>query len=289
MSAVDLVDYLLSVISNNRRRIVVIGDTMTDRWVDGYLDLCQDNCPKFVHGRTVEVPGGAANAARSIACWEANVSLFGYAENDCPIKTRYVDITNGRTVMRYDDDGPATRAANYGWAQRAALEMVTGSRNLGAVLLSDYDKGFLTPEIIRDVVVACKARGIPCVADCKREPELYAGCILKCNADWYSRHGASSWPDMSADIVCTYGADPPTINRVIVPYNLATVECRNHVGAGDCFAAHLTLALAYGFSLKDAAVLAHSAGRVYVQHRHNRQPRPNEIRTHLATATLVEV
>lgn len=55
------------------------------------------------------------------------------------------------------------------------------------------------------------------------------------------------------------------------------VNCVSHVGAGDCFAAHLVLALAHGFSLEDAAAIAHSAGRVYVQHEHNRPPMPEEI------------
>jgi sugar/nucleoside kinase (ribokinase family) len=59
----------------------------------------------------------------------------------------------------------------------------------------------------------------------------------------------------------------------------------NHVGAGDCFAAHLTLALAYGFSLKEAAGLAHSAGRVYVQSFHNHPPFPTDIAADMSTVT----
>lgn len=72
-----------------------------------------------------------------------------------------------------------------------------------------------------------------------------------------------------------------------------TVECRftpvkivSHVGAGDCFAAHLALALAYGFSLKEAAVLAHSAGRVYVQSLHNIPPHPAEILADMSTVLI---
>ena len=62
------------------------------------------------------------------------------------------------------------------------------------------------------------------------------------------------------------------------------VEVKNHVGAGDCFAAHLILGLAYGLSLEDAATVAHSAGRVYVQFPHNRPPLPSEIVADFATA-----
>ena len=65
---------------------------------------------------------------------------------------------------------------------------------------------------------------------------------------------------------------------------LTSVKCVNHVGAGDCFSAHLVLALAYGFTLEDAAVIAHSAGRVYVQHQHSRPPLPQEVREDMASA-----
>ena len=33
-----------------RKRIVVIGDVIVDRWIHGALAECQDGCPKFVEG-----------------------------------------------------------------------------------------------------------------------------------------------------------------------------------------------------------------------------------------------
>ena len=86
-------------------------------------------------------------------------------------------------------------------------------------------------------------------------------------------------------LVRTFGADTPDIydgrfSPEIPP--LAPVECVNHVGAGDCFAAHLALAMAHSLSLVDAVAIAHSAGRVYVQHPHNRPPTPDEIKKDLS-------
>ena len=63
----NLVKELSGRIKANRDRpIVVIGDTMVDRWVHGHADQCQDGCLKFVEKSRVEVPGGAANAARCL-------------------------------------------------------------------------------------------------------------------------------------------------------------------------------------------------------------------------------
>jgi len=64
-------------------------------------------------------------------------------------------------------------------------------------------------------------------------------------------------------------------------HRAAPQHCVNHVGAGDCFGAWLTLGLAHGLRLQEAARLAHAAGRVYVRHPHNRPPWPHEIRKEL--------
>jgi len=146
-----------------------------------------------------------------------------------------------------------------------------------AILISDYDKGSLSEETIAAIIDECRRRKIPVVSDAKRRPQVYAGSVLKCNADYESRflgRGAK----FAFGAVVTRGPEAPTVNGELVYAAPSRTPCRNHVGAGDCFAAHLTLALAHGFSLVEAAAIAHSAGRVYVQHEHNRAPWPHEVR-----------
>lgn len=292
----NLVEELLDRVGKQRRRIVVIGDAMADRWVHGcVVGTCQEGCFKFVQDSVVEVPGGAANAERCLRGWSdlfhgITTSLHGCSYGDRSIKYRYVDA-DGRVVFRVDDDR-APLGTSYEWARKLALETVA---HAAGVLLSDYDKGFLTPKLIRDVVDLCRERGIPCVADCKRAPESYAGCVLKCNEEYQHRHNDELSrlvydvaPSEAAPLVVTAGALNPLVWDLGVVQKgfplLPLVQCVNHVGAGDCFAAHLALALAYGFSLKEAAVLAHSAGRVYVQFPHNRPPTPQKIAADLLTA-----
>lgn len=280
-----LVEQLLTEITKKRKRIVVIGDAMIDHWVHGRVETCQDGCRKLVEESRVDLPGGAGNASRSIINWPVNVDMFAYSWKFRPHKWRFID-TNNDIVFRWDDEklSPEVDRAQNLWAYEQATEMVNCA---DAVLLSDYDKGFLTPEFISSVSGICKQRGIPCVADAKRVPDLYAGCVLKCNADYQHSHNEELSrlvydADMGQRLVVTDGPLNPVIWDGAIPplglgYYLPPVKCVNHVGAGDCFAAHLTLALAYGFSLKEAAGLAHSAGRVYVQHSHNRPPIPQEI------------
>jgi D-beta-D-heptose 7-phosphate kinase/D-beta-D-heptose 1-phosphate adenosyltransferase len=198
-------------------------------------------------------------------------------------------MVNGKFVFRHDADKIVSREKSAIYLQETMDFLRTAE--IDAILISDYDKGFLTPDCIRKVIEFGNERGIPVVADAKREPTLYRGVILKYNLDYFCKFAADdgNW-DFNGDTVCTFGQSDPTVNGdtpkwfyrnskgELPDQNTPTVNCINHVGAGDCFAAHLTLALAHGLSLEDAACIAHSAGRVYVQHPHNRPPHPFEIR-----------
>ena len=282
----NLAERLIEAVQKDRKRIVVIGDAMVDKWIHGRVEGFQDGCPKFVRERVVTTPGGAANALNCLHHWGTDAELFAVPERERCIKTRYV--ADGKVVFRSDMDVITTRP-QLATALRDVIttrpQLATALRVVSeadAVLLSDYDKGFLPPWYIREVAAVCRKLEIPCVADCKCELEAYVGCILKGNAAWAHRSKVNL---LTSNMVVTYGPAPPVVNgRSLLPA-LPSVSCVNHVGAGDCFAAHLTLALAYGFSLREAAMLAYSAGRVYVQHPHNRPPHPEEIAVDLSTVS----
>lgn len=289
----NLVETLADRVTRVRKRIVVIGDAMIDHWVTGHAEECQDGCPKFVTESSHSTKGGAANAFQCLRHWPINSSLFTYPDNVWPVKCRLV-TRDGKILYRMDDETKLAKACRdettrrCGWLYNVtgALDMV---RHADGVLLSDYDKGFLTSEVMREVVGMCKRKGIPCVADCKRPPDFYYDCILKCNSDYqhkYNRELSRLVYDADGDpapqsLVVTAGILNPVAWDMGVlargtPF-LRPVPCVNHVGAGDCFAAHLVLGLAYGLGLRDAAVVAHTAGRIYVQHPHNRAPMPADM------------
>lgn len=252
-----------------QKKIAVVGDQITDVYAHGRLDACQDGCQKFVEESRVVVPGGAANAARSLENWEANtVNIFDMREPK-PSKTRL--MVDGRCVFRHDDDTVDFDTDLF----RLEAMLILERWNPDAILISDYDKGFMTPGFITAVIALATARGIPCVADAKREPAVYRGAFVKGNWE-YGRKNKGFMPDNRWVLTC--GADNPLTFRWQDICKLSPVGCVNHVGAGDCFAAHLTLALAHDMNLEDAAAIAHSAGRVYVQFPHNRPPHPQEIR-----------
>jgi bifunctional ADP-heptose synthase (sugar kinase/adenylyltransferase) len=245
--------------------IAFIGDAIIDRWVHGRLEDCQDGCKKFVEESYCESPGGVANARMCLSNWDAITSHYTQPEAQRSIKTRFLE--NNRIIFRHDIEKPCIPG-----------DWLSILYSADAVLVSDYDKGFLTPEYLRLLIDTANVRNIPIVVDAKRDPSLYAGAIIKCNKDYFEKFEVPQ-----TNLVLTIGSTPPTVwhNGIVQSagnmFSLAAVQCVNHVGAGDCFAAHLILGLAQGKSLADAAIVAHSAGRVYVQHPHNRPPLPEEI------------
>ena len=271
----NLARTLINLDKASPKQILVVGDAMVDVYVQGRVEeTCQEGCPKFIEEDRFTAPGGAANASRSLSQWKTKVVFPDtYPLVSRPTKTRF--MVGDRCIFRYDIDKTEFSVDT----RRIQLETMHYLPDSSAVLISDYDKRTLTPEFIREIATTCKQFAIPCVADCKRLPSVYDGCILKGNVEWSNRHKPNM---MTPSMVITNGWDGPTVSSRTVITNRSRVPCVNHVGAGDCFAAHLALALAHGFSLAHAAAIAHSAGRVYVQHRHNRPPKPEEIAADMA-------
>ncbi len=264
----NLVQRLIEADRKKQARILVVGDAMRDLYVHGHMEVGQEGCPKFVSERTVEVPGGAANASNSLIRWNAigiQCMQFNY---DRSIKSRF--IVDGRCVFRHDTDIPALN--NY-----VDIAAMLANAKPDAVLISDYDKGFLSLQLIRSIIDDCNERGIPIVCDAKREPDLYEGSIIKCNLEYADKFAyQSSWANFGRNFVITRGPLPPYRFGAIICDPIAS-PCVSHVGAGDCFAAHLALALAHGFTLEESATIAYASGSVYVAHQHNRAPYPHEI------------
>lgn len=298
--SLELIDRLIALDAESPKRIAVVGDAMIDDYVEGEITGCQDGCPCFREGGAVVVPGGAAGAARQLARWSSETWLVaqiarprgpGWEESwagwddfngELAFKVPHVTVKtrllhDGKIVFRHDQDFRPSENAALAEQRRLALQAVREMR-FDAVLISDYDKGFLSEELIRDVIAACRERGVPCVADAKRRPSIYRGALLKCNGHYDAHHDT-----YGIERIVTNGGIAPSVH--LPEFGLckqkpdgSPTPLVNHVGAGDCFAAHLTLALAHGLTLEEAALVAHAAGRVYVQYRHGRPPWPHEVR-----------
>jgi D-beta-D-heptose 7-phosphate kinase/D-beta-D-heptose 1-phosphate adenosyltransferase len=170
--------------------VVVVGDVMLDRYVQGQVNRLSPEAPIQVLEVASEykMPGGAANVAMKVVGLESRVRLVGLVGDDGPaaelrallteqkglsdglvadpsrsttVKTRF--IAHNQQLLRVDrekrgaPDGP-TRARLAAAAHEAAA-------SADAVILEDYGKGVLCREVIEAAVAGARLRGAPVIVD----------------------------------------------------------------------------------------------------------------------------
>ncbi len=153
--------------------IVVIGDVMLDTFVDGSVDRISPEAPIPVlrHQNTRHMPGGASNVARNLAHLGAQVTLIGITGHDGPremlidclaaepaitphliadptrpttTKTRFT--AKGHQLLRVDDENINPVSADSMTQMASAILSALDTANM--VILSDYDKGVIQPNLI---------------------------------------------------------------------------------------------------------------------------------------------
>jgi len=155
------------------RRVLVIGDLMLDQFVDGRVLRMSPEAPIPVlsQTRTHQMPGGAANVARNLAWLGVATDLLGVLGEDaeaaaladrldslpaitlaavtsagrrtsCKIRYR----TDNRQLLRVDHEqtNPISQAEQDRLCQLAEQKIAAAD----LVILSDYAKGCLPPEMI---------------------------------------------------------------------------------------------------------------------------------------------
>ena len=125
-------------------KILLIGDSCTDRYNIGTVDRLSPEAPvpviKIVE--SYDVSGMAANVHDNLTnlnCWIAFIT-----NREDIVKTRYIDQRSGQHLLRVDDE-PAIEPWD---GDIGSLSWET----YDAVVISDYNKGFLTYQHIEQII-----------------------------------------------------------------------------------------------------------------------------------------
>ena len=173
------------------QRLLVVGDVMLDKYIWGEVGRISPEAPVPVVRAThrSHSPGGAANVALNLARLGARTVLAGFAGGDedeellaeslrasgvapilvaCdgfPTITKQRILGGTQQMLRLDSERPGERMqADYDRLMSGVLEHLAGCN---AVVLSDYAKGTLTPEVCQAVIAAARGLEIPVLVDPK--------------------------------------------------------------------------------------------------------------------------
>lgn len=187
-----------------RRRILVVGDVMLDRYVDGSVSRISPEAPVPVldKARDTVMPGGAANVVFNLAALGCDVRLLSVSGDDAagrqlasllggnmavdfhqvidtarPTTTKTRFRAEGQQVLRVDDEVVRPIEPALQDQIMASLENTLADTDL--VILSDYAKGCLPPALIARVIKAANKAGKQVIADPKlTDFSIYSGSAV---------------------------------------------------------------------------------------------------------------
>jgi D-beta-D-heptose 7-phosphate kinase/D-beta-D-heptose 1-phosphate adenosyltransferase len=192
----------LPVNSSRPMWALVVGDLMLDRYLWGKVERISPEAPVpvvLIEKETV-CPGGASNVAANLISLGVSCALVGCVGKDATgpqliellQKTKigtqgvvtldnYTTITKTRVIgghqqmIRLDSEPSQTLQPSQIEAVKAQVSNLI-AQNPSIVVISDYAKGMLTPELCQLIIQAARAREIPVLVDPKgRDYSKYKG------------------------------------------------------------------------------------------------------------------
>ena len=242
--------------------ILLIGDDCLDYYQFGSVDRISPEAPVpvFKYGRQESVGGMARNVKRNLEELGCNVV---YMCGETSVKTRLIDQRSKQHVLRVDNDNRS---------QPLLFEDIPydlNSSNLDAIVISDYDKGYVSYKLVEQLITEFKG---PVFVDTKKtDLKRLEGAYIKINELEYSK-----LVTRCSGIIVTKGEQGAQYNDVTVP--APTVEVSDVCGAGDTFLSALAYRYCLSKDIIDAMEFAVKASSITVQHLGNYAPALKEIK-----------
>jgi D-beta-D-heptose 7-phosphate kinase/D-beta-D-heptose 1-phosphate adenosyltransferase len=293
----------------SRARILCLGDVMVDRFA--YCDTERISpeapVPVLLLRRTQSMLGGAGNVARNIAALGGTAVLVGLVGRDAAgaeahallsaapgiidrhvagadrpttCKTRY--LAGNQQLLRVDEEHTHALTPEAEAALIAATE--SGVAESDAVILSDYGKGVLAPNVLHAAIACARRHDVPVYVDPKGEDfSRYRGafCITPNQRELALAARLPTATDTEIVAAATRILQDSGVGAVLATRSekgMALIEASGAVhfeaararevfdvsGAGDTVVAVLALAGAAGSPLAQAMRLANTAAGIVV-------------------------
>lgn len=254
------------ILQQDSFNVLLIGDSCIDEYKLGTIDRLSPEAPVPVMQvvETETVPGMAANVKKNLE----NLGVYAdfITNGEDIIKTRYIDKRSGQHMLRVD-----TEPKIVPWSGKNAFPI----EDYDAIIISDYNKGFLNYEQIATIISAAKG---PIFIDTKKTqladisaPNVY----IKINELEYK--AARSLPSNLIVTLGDRGAWYKTTNQEEL-ISTKEVEVVDVCGCGDTFLSALAVQYLYTKDIIKAIIFANVAAGITVQHRGNYAPSYDEIR-----------
>jgi D-beta-D-heptose 7-phosphate kinase / D-beta-D-heptose 1-phosphate adenosyltransferase len=288
--------------------VCVIGDLMLDRYCSGSVSRISPEAPVPVVkvSRSFDTLGGAGNVAFNCAGLGAPATLIGALGSDANgdivrrlcsgsgislnalpsggstiTKTRVVGERQQIVRIDFEEEPRTTTGKDLARAKKTIARHLIKART---VVLSDYGKGFCSPQLSSLVIAGARKRNIPVIVDPKgHQWAKYRGAdIVTPNVKELSEIYGSPVKNEDGAIAAAakkirarYGFRALLVTRSEKGMTLVDAQGVEHFptearevfdvsGAGDTVVATLAACLANCFSLREAVTIANKAAGIVV-------------------------
>ena len=231
------------MLQQKQLKVLLIGDSCTDEYVYGSCERLNPEAPvpilKFNRKETKK--GMAWNVRENIESF--GIEVYMITNQETITKTRYIDEKYNQQILRVDDE-PDLKPMEY--------DLPDG--HFDALVISDYDKGFLSNEKVFELVEWFDG---PVFIDSKKTKLPKESCFVKINDLEFSKL------DNPADnLIITRGSKGAEYQGKLYPGE--KVDIFDAVGAGDTFlSAMVYFYLKYG-KIEEAIPYANKAAAIAV-------------------------
>jgi bifunctional ADP-heptose synthase (sugar kinase/adenylyltransferase) len=236
-------------------KILVIGDSCMDIFIYGHSNrLCPEApVPVFQPSKIITNDGMAGNVKANLISLGVDVTLITNKEQI--IKTRYVDSKSNQMFLRVDSNDkvkPRFNINEVNW-------------DVDAVIVSDYDKGFLTEN---DIYEISKRHELTFI-DTKKPINLQNFSdytFIKMNEyEWdLCEKAGAKYEDWVDKLIITMSEKGCLYKSIVFPVN-NNVEVRDLSGAGDTFMAGLVISYLKTKSIERSIQFANECATKVVQ------------------------
>jgi len=288
------------------KTILIIGDLMLDEFVWGKVRRISPEAPVPVVEVTEETYrlGGSGNVAANILALDgkpipigivgqdsageqlvnlihqSGIDISGLVRNDRPTTLKTRIIAHSQQVVRADRESKHPVSSDV--AAEVVARFLRHLSSASAVIVSDYNKGVVSGEVLSDILPQARIAAVPVFVDPKiehadyyrpitiitpnqREAELLTGTSISDEAS-LKQAGHKLLEKFGCEYaLITRGEDGMSLFDAVNSHHLPTFarEVFDVTGAGDTVIATLCLAYAAGASIEECATLAnHAAGIV---------------------------
>ena len=229
-------------------KILLLGDSCYDYYHYGEVNRISPEAPIpiFDFRYVTKKYGMASNVYENLKALGVEVHIVTtFSEN----KRRYIDVKSGQQLLRVDEKINNEKYENV---------MAPLFSDYDAVVISDYEKGFMNYSDIEDI--RNNYDGPIFIDTKKKDLAKISNCFIKINQHEYKN--LTSYPN-SENLIVTYGAEKVVWNNRF--YFPPRVNAHDVCGAGDTFLASLAFEYLRKNSMEEAILFAMKAASITVK------------------------